>query len=94
MSVALPAAKQALITIWSAQVAQLDRIMKSESTSLDAKKMGVLMLSNLKSEIEGMIANSGEEWTCPGFRSGTIADVLECDWERIIVAHKYRGVVA
>ena len=91
--IALPAAKPAILTLWSAQVAAMDRVLHSPRVTVDARKMALLMLGALKSEIESMISETDEAWTSPGNSTGTVASVIDHDWDRIIAAHKFQGVV-
>jgi len=74
--------KPTFLTIWSAQVAQVERLMDNVQ---DVKQLRVamLMLLNLKWQIQEMIIGSGEEWFSGMAEDLRIQNVMENDYSKL-----------
>ncbi|MEI6034450.1 MAG: hypothetical protein WCS65_09250 [Verrucomicrobiae bacterium] len=79
----LPHSKQAILSLWSAQVAQSQRILSSGLVGHEAGKVAILLLGSLRREIEDMIDATDEAWTRPGQECGSIAEVIASDFRRV-----------
>ena len=80
MSAYVSEMKPAIMTIWSAQVAQAERLIKNCRTH-EARQAAHLSVANLSWTIRGMLGESIEAWEATD--TGRIAEVITHDMRQL-----------
>ncbi len=78
----LPDTKTAILTLWSAQAAQMNRLLDA-SVARDRLIPAMLMLSQLKWDITSMISDTNEAWFTGLPEDKRIQNVIENDFAAI-----------
>ena len=78
----IPGTKTGYQTLWSAQAAQCERLLRGVKTT-ESRSVAMLMLAQLKWSLQDLIKDSQDAWELGSPDSGRLADVMNHDFRKL-----------